>query len=363
MEKQDSLINYIIANKSKIVKNYFYYKNVKINLGIKLKNNEEKALIFLSLDSPIHFSNFFKVSRDKLLELINDPEYASYTIPKKKGGKRSIESPSEELKLIQNTINYHLQHYYLNLRPTNIHGFIIKNPETKSSYNIIENARLHIKSKYVLTIDLQNFFSSITGKRVYSLFSSGLFDFSDESAKALTFLCTYKGILPTGSPASPVLSNFICLELDRSLLSFCIEKNIIYSRYADDLSFSSNSLFTEELLNGLKSIIVKHHFKINEKKVRLKSTNRRQIVTGLVVNEKVNINRKILKLVRAILNDCKKNGIENACANHYKLKEKPSLQVITKFQNKLRGHINFIKQVRGEDFLYQRLKNELDSHF
>ena len=73
------------------------------------------------------------------------------------------------------------------LRPTNIHGFIIKNPETKSSYNIIENARLHIKSKYVLTIDLQNFFSSITGKRVYSLFSSGLFDFSDESAKALTF--------------------------------------------------------------------------------------------------------------------------------------------------------------------------------
>ena len=108
---------------------------------------------------------------------------------------------------------------------------------------------------------------------------------------------------------------------------------------------------------------MKHHFKINEKKVRLKSTNRRQIVTGLVVNEKVNINRKILKLLRAILNDCKKNGIENACANHYKLKEKPSLQVITKFQNKLRGHINFIKQVRGEDFLYQRLKTELDSHF
>ena len=355
METKNNLISFVKENKVSILKKHFGAFKVGVIYKKSLSLNAKKVAPFLSIDSPIHFANFLKIPLKNLPELINQPNYSSYSIPKKKGGKRNIEAPSSDLKYVQSQINFYLQHYYLTLKPKNVHGFVIKDVTNKSAFNIIENARLHIKSKYVLTIDLKDFVSSISANRILQLFSSDLFDYSDNLSKALTFLCTYKGFLPTGSPASPVLSNFVCLELDQSLISFCNQNQLTYSRYADDLTFSSDCSFTDTLIFQIQSIIEDNRFKINEKKVRIKSSNRKQIVTGLIVNDQVNINRKTLKLLRAILHDCKVNGLDNAIKKHYKLKDEPSLELKVKFKNKLRGHINFVKQVRGDDFLFRKL--------
>ena len=363
MKTKNKLLDFIKVNKYEIIKRHFNSRYFSLQFPRSFKKYEIKAGHFLSIHSPRVFANFFKLSLDALSELINHPKYACFSIPKKKGGTRSIEAPNDELKQIQSTINFYLQSYYLNIKPANVHGFVISNYEYLQKSNIIENARLHIKSKHVLTIDLKDFFSSISSNQIYKLFSSDLFDFTDDIAKALTFLCTYKGMLPTGAPTSPVLSNFICLNLDHALQSICEKNDITYSRYADDLTFSSNNLFTDSITSDLKSIIEQHHFTINPKKTRLKSSNRKQIVTGLIVNDKVNIDRKTLKLIRAILHDCKVNGIEKAATNHFNLKVTPSDEIIEKFRNKLNGHINFVKQVRGDDSLYKKMRGEFISVF
>jgi RNA-directed DNA polymerase len=363
MNTKNNIISFVKENKVSLLKKHF--GSIKFGVIYKKSHslNEMKVAPFLAIDSPIHFANFLKIPLKNLAELINQPNYSSYSIPKKKGGKRNIEAPSSDLKYVQSQINYYLQHYYLTIKPKNVHGFVIKDVTDNSAFNIIENARLHIKSRYVLTVDLKDFFSSISANRILQLFSSDLFDYSDNLAKALTFLCTYKGFLPTGSPASPVLSNFVCLELDQVLLSFCNQNQLTYSRYADDLTFSSNYSFTDTLMVQIRSIIEDNRFKINEKKVRVKSSNRKQIVTGLIVNDQVNVNRKTLKLLRAILHDCKVNGLDNGIRKHYKLIEEPSLELKIKFLNKLKGHINFVKQVRGEDFLFRKLNADFKDVF
>ena len=363
METKNNLISFVKENKTRLLKKHFGGSKFVVIYKKSHSFNEKKVAPFLAIDSPIHFANFFKIPFKNLSELINQPSYSSYLIPKKKGGNRQIEAPGSELKFLQSQINYFLQHYYLTLKPKNVHGFVIKDVTDNSAFNIIENARLHIKSKYVLTIDLKDFFSSISANRIFQLFSSDLFDYSENIAKAFTFLCTYKGVLPTGSPTSPVLSNFVCLELDKALLSFCEENQVTYSRYADDLTFSSEVPFTENLTFQIRSVIEGNRFKINEKKVRIKSSNRKQIVTGLVVNDKVNINRKTLKMLRAILHDCKVNGVENAIRNHYKINGNLTDELKSKFKNKLNGHINFIRQVRSDDSIYQKFKFEYDVIF
>ena len=363
METKNNLIYFVRENKVLLLKKHFGAFKAGAIYKKSHSLNEKKVAPFLAIDSPIHFAKFLKIPLNNLAELINQPNYSSYSIPKKKGGKRNIEAPGLELKFVQSQINFYLQHYYLTLKPKNVHGFVIKDVTDDSAFNIIENARLHIQSKYVLTVDLKDFFSSISASRILQLFSSDLFDYSDNLSKALTFLCTYKGFLPTGSPASPVLSNFVCLELDQSLISFCNQNQLTYSRYADDLTFSSDCSFTDTLIFQIQSIIEDNRFKINEKKVRIKSSNRKQIVTGLIVNDQVNINRKTLKLLRAILHDCKVNGLDNGIKKHYKLQDEPSLELKLKFINKLKGHINFVKQVRGDDFLFIKLDAEYRAIF
>jgi len=361
MKTKNKVLDFIKIKKNVTMKRQSNSLYFALTFPKSFKKYEIKASQFLSVDSPIHLAYFFNTSLLTLSELINNPQYYSFAISKKKGGARFIEAPNNELKQIQSSINYYLQYYYLTIKPTNVHGFVISNYEHPKKSNIIENARLHIKSKYVLTIDLKDFFSSISSLQIYKLFSSELFDYKDNIAKALTFLCTYKGILPTGAPTSPVLSNLICLKLDTILQSFCNEHEITYSRYADDLTFSSNKVFSASITSDLKSLIEQHQFTINQKKIRLKTSNRKQIVTGLVVNHKVNINRKTLKLIRAILHDCKINGIEKAATNHFHLNEKPSVAIIEKFRNKLKGHINFIQQVRGNDSLCKKMREDYAS--
>jgi len=350
----------------------------------KYKSN---ALSLLSLESPRELCRFLNTSFYQLEKIINLPEYNHYTIPKKRGGERHVFAPEYRLKRIQKRLNYYLQAYYLWIKPGEVHGFVI-NPHVAAHCNIVANARVHTGKKHVLNIDLEDFFPSISAKQIKNLFTSPYFNFNEQIAIALTLLTTYEGKLPAGAPTSPVLSNFVCLNLDADLRIFCHENGLQFTRYADDLTFSSDSVISTDTVLDIILLIRKNGFKINNRKLRLQASHRKQTVTGLTVNEKVNVDRKLLKKIRAMLHDWAVNGIEAATCRHFKQEyvvDAKLLEAIRKayvyipafdpedavdlklqyhFINRLKGYINFVGQVRGKDDpVYRKFKQSFDVRF
>jgi len=309
-----------------------------------------------SIEKPFQLCSFLQINFTDLQDIINDSYYTTYSIPKKRGGSREINNPCKELKLVHKSLLNLLQDYYIALKPIDVHGFTRGN-----GCNIFENAKVHVNQKYVLNIDLLNFFPSIKAKRVNELFSSSLFSMNENLALAMTLLTTEKGKLPTGASTSPVISNFICLEMDKELKNLCISKNLNYSRYADDLTFSSNNAISEIEIQEIYTIIRSNKFELNEKKFRLKTSNRKQTVTGLTVNTKVNVDRKLIRKVRAMLHDSIKNGIEIATVKHFNSKMVSSFEMEILFLQRLLGYINFIGQIKGKkDPIYLNFKLDFE---
>jgi len=329
-----------------------------------LEKHQRNAYRFLTANSQIKFCRLLKTNFVDLQYLINNPIYKTYKVPKKKGGYREISAPVSNLKKVHKRLNYFLQAYYLCIKPDEAMGFIINPRYLDTKHDIIENARMHVGKKYILNIDLKDFFSSISARRVKELFSSNLFYFDDQMVTALTLLTTYKGKLPTGAPTSPVLSNFLCLQMDREVKDFCILNSIRYSRYADDLSFSSNMKIEQEQIEEIIKIIKQNNFEINEKKLRLRRSFQKQVVTGIVVNEKVNVDRKLIRKIRAIIHDITLNGLAAAAKRHFNPNGEIDRKDQLYFRNKIEGYIRFIGQVRGkEDFIYNRLLNDFSKSF
>lgn len=317
----------------------------------------------LHISTASELSQFLNILFYQLEEIINYPFYKHHVIKKKRGGERELFVPAKTLKRLQKRINYYLQHYYAEIKPDSVHGFTIKTDDKSVHCNIVENAKPHVGKKYILNIDLKDFFPDISAFRVKQLFTSSLFNYNEHIATALTLLTTYQGMLPTGAPTSPVISNFLCFQLDADLKAFCeICNELIYTRYADDLTFSSDSLISNQTIAEIISVIEKNNFQVNTKKMRLKSFSQKQTVTGLIVNEKVNVDRKFLKKTRAMLHDAILNGIDSATRKHFKLKKMSSDKQRQFFLFRLEGYINFIGQVRGKsDLIYLRFKEKLDN--
>jgi RNA-directed DNA polymerase len=309
-----------------------------------------------AVQTAFELSQFFRLPIPELETLMNSPTYQHFTLEKKKGGQRHIQAPLGHLKSIQRKLNASLQVKYHALKPAYVHGFVINPNSANKQCNIALNASHHVCKKVVLNLDLKDFFSSISASRVKALFIAKHFAFPEEIATALALLCTYRGQLPTGSPCSPVLSNFICLDMDNSLQVFAQSNGLIYSRYADDLTFSSDQAIQQAMIEALRQIIVQNGFQTNDKKYRLHTANRKQMVTGITVNEKVNVDRRFLKKTRAMLHDLQKNGLELATQKHFEGRAL-NAQLKDLFLSRLRGYISFIGQVRGlQDSTFLKMK-------
>jgi len=347
----------IAKEESSKLNNEFITYFIKWPSGLNLY--EKNAIKLLMVKTPYQLSHFLESNIFDIQSLINYPNYISFKIPKKKGGTRTIYAPDGQLKDVQKRLNFYLQAYYFCVKPNESHGFVIHPKSKHLSCNIVENAKIHVNKKHVLNIDLKDFFPSISAFRVKELFMSPLFDYSEQIATALALLTTYEGNLPIGAPTSPVISNFICKQLDTDLIDFASRNQLSYSRYADDLTFSSNSKIEKETILGIRELIEQNKFKVNEKKFRLQTSNRKQTVTGITVNEKPNVDRKLLKKIRAMLFDWKKRGLLLATYAHFPYsnygKDIDKLQ--KQFKNRLSGYINFVGQVRGkQDLLFLRFK-------
>ena len=323
---------------------------------------ELNASTFLCIKSVNDLCTLFNLKQYQIEDLINHPEYREFRIPKKKGGARIISAPEVNIKKLQKTLNFFLQAVYLMKKPACSHGFILNNNATNKTYNIVSNAAVHANKKFVMNIDIENFFPNISAKRIYELFKSDIFGFNETVSIALSLLCTYKKQLPTGAPTSPVLSNFICLDLDNSLMEICSDLEINYTRYADDLIFSSDnySYLDEDIIHVVKSTIVNHGFIINEKKFRIQSRHRQQNVTGIVVNKKVNVDRKYIRNLRAVLHHWEQSGLVAAAMRNLNVEESGVTEKdVEQFVRKIEGQINFVGMVRGRyDEIYLNLRKE-----
>ena len=236
--------------------------------------------------------------------------YKEFEIPKKSGGTRRITAPTGKLKDIQKCLAAIIAPYYL--VPDCVQGFT-------EGRSVATNASKHTSKNYVLNIDLKDFFPTITYTRVMkSLQEHG---FNEEVCDIISRLCTipmwdeqkqtFRNALPQGSPASPLLSNIVCTSLDQRLSALAQRYGVTYSRYADDMTFSSDhSVYAKDskFLKELENIVESSGFKINEKKTRLQKKGSRQEVTGLIVGEKVNTYRQFTKNLRAAVFHAETNG-------------------------------------------------------
>nr|WP_286180345.1 MULTISPECIES: reverse transcriptase domain-containing protein [unclassified Enterobacter] len=233
-----------------------------------------------------------------------------------------------------------------------------------SGKGIVGNADRHKKKKYVVNIDLEDYFGTITFPRVYGIFKNKPFNFSHSASSVLAQLCTSDGKLPQGACTSPVLANIASASLDKQLTQLAKKKGITYTRYADDLTFSFNHNTMEDIIHKvdefgnieigthLKSIIESNGFIINKNKFRVQLKNERQSVTGLVVNEKVNLEREYIRNTRAMIFGWRKNK-SIASLNFLKLNNIDCIDIRRAtliFRNHIYGRLSFIKSVRGKDF-------------
>ena len=230
--------------------------------------------------------------------------YHSFEIKKKSGGTRHINAPNDELIGLQRKIAKALEDYEEILRKNkNIKSNISHAFEKNKS--IITNAQIHRNKRIVINLDLKDFFPSIHFGRVLGFFTKNKdYNLSYEVAVILAQLCCLNGCLPQGAPTSPILSNLICRILDIRLLKLAKKYKVDYTRYADDLTFSTNNkAFLEmqyEFLEEITKEVTRAGFSINNKKTRIQFRNSKQEVTGLIVNKKINIDRCYYRETRAM---------------------------------------------------------------
>jgi RNA-directed DNA polymerase len=282
--------------------------------------------------------------------------YRSFTVKKKTGGDRVIHAPTRGLKSILRALNHVLQCVCEPHRAAM--GFV-------PNKCIRDNAAQHIGALYVYNLDLKDFFHSFDRKRVkweFMLEPFGLRDEREPLAFLLASLCTHpfeldgelRTVLPQGSPASPTITNILCRTLDRRLSGMAKRFGVKYTRYADDITFSSmtNVFRTEDFQTELKRIIEEDQLLvINPSKTRLQTEHYRQEVTGLIVNEKVNVPRRYVKQVRMYLHYWEKYGYQKAqslLARDYPTDRGHDRKKVPALRNVLDGKLLYLKMVKGD---------------
>lgn len=270
--------------------------------------------------------------------------YKTFKIPKKNGDFRIIHAPKDNLKWIQRKLSDTLVKIHLdylianNIKSVISHGF-------QKGKSIITNASAHKHKKYILNIDISDFFPSFHFGRVQGYFhKSKEFNFSKEVSTIIAQLACYEGKLPQGAPTSPIISNLIFNIVDLRILALAKKYKLDYTRYADDMSFSTNNkAFKKDYLafiQELEELLGKNGFEINKNKTRLEYYSSKQEVTGLTVNDKVNASRNFINKTRAMANQLYKT-------NSFQINGEDGTV------NQLEGRFSFINQL---DFSNNKLE-------
>ncbi|MFN3856594.1 MAG: trypsin-like peptidase domain-containing protein [Caulobacter sp.] len=272
--------------------------------------------------------------------------YSQFDVAKRSGKVRTITAPDRRLKIIQRKLARLLNQLYRPRQP--VHGFV---PER----SVKTNAEAHGRRRFVVNLDVRDFFPMITEKRVAGLLRAIGID--RRVSEIIARLCCLMGQLPQGAPTSPVLSNMICYRLDTDLLLFAKSIRAIYTRYADDITFSSyqppTPLFEsalpragrfspDSLAPALRAAFTSNGFVINPDKAHYAERNSRRMVTGVKINAGLNVDRRYIRRIRAMLHSIEKIGLADAQARHDANGGKGALAL------HLRGKIAYVAHLKGQ---------------
>ena len=313
-------------------------------LGLPLIEADKDLADFLGITyKQLRFLTFHR-------DVVTMDHYHHYQIPKKKGGFRSIAAPKPLLKQIQRKILADILGKIPITEET--HGFV-------KGRSVISSAKVHVTAPTLLiTMDVENFFPSITFERVRGMYKN--FGYSGYIASLLAMLCTYcermaidvggiikyvrtsARILPQGSPASPMITNIICKNLDYRLNGLAKKYELTYTRYADDMSFTyhgdESTLKLNQFLALTKIITKDEGFSIKASKTKILHPHNRQCLTGIVINhETIGVPKKWLKNLRAAL-------------HHLSLLKANNEPIPSSLIYEVKGKLSWLKSVNEERY-------------
>lgn len=299
-----------------------------------------------------HFSELvgFKLSYIKTVVEYPKSFYWIYKIKKHSGGIRKINAPLPNLKQIQ----YWILENILNTQKVS--------PYAKAFVHrkkLKENVRFHRNRKIVIKFDVHDFFGSIRENSIKAIFRS--FGYINPVADLLAMLCCLDHVLPQGAPTSPYLSNLFMLDFDAHIALYCKEHTIYYTRYADDLTFSSDSnIDKNELTSLVKKELNAIGLYLNNDKTKVMPRNTRQVVTGIVVNQKLQVDKDKRRKIRQEVFYIKKWGLEShlqkiGCSKKNYLKhllgEMTFMLSLTPQNLQLKADIEYIRKLWEENLM------------
>ena len=273
-----------------------------------------------------------------------ETHYHPVVISKKSGGRRKLLVPDALLRTIQRNLLHHV------LEEFQISEFACA---YKKGTSIVDNARPHVGAKLVLKLDIQDFFDQITWILVYQNAFPGT-HFPPAIRKMLTEFCCVRDRLPQGAPTSPAVSNLVMRPFDVHMGEWCREREIRYTRYCDDLTFSG-AFAPEEVIRKVRGFLQVYGFELNRKKTRVLSRGNAQSVTGIVVNEKAQVSRAYRRKLRQEVYLFDRYGIKTAEGPKNDERER----------RRLLGKMRYVLSVNPEDVwfgnMYKKWKVGADS--
>jgi len=355
------------------------FQNLKNKNDLLILLNYAKQLLYGDKAFPFELRQLSYYSNPK----VSQKRYEIFSVKKKSGGDRIIHSPVKGLKELQRSLNLILECVFV-AHPSAM-GFV-------KNKSILDNAKIHSGSYYVYNIDLKDFFFSIDQARVWKCLQNKPFDLGKkwdgvnqyEVVNIICALCCTevelecrdsdnnsfwqsKNVVPQGAPTSPILTNIVCQRLDYILSGVAKRFGLKYTRYADDITFSSlHNVYNinGEFIREINRVVSDQGFNINLSKTRLQKQDVRQEVTGLVVNQFPNIQRRYIKRIRSWIYMWENYGYDKAYSNFLNdyIKDKGHIKSgVPNMLKILAGKLSFLKMIRGaNDNLYFNLLNRFN---
>ncbi|MCD4675185.1 MAG: reverse transcriptase family protein [Desulfobacula sp.] len=308
---------------------------------------------FMAMREPGDMCALLRLPLFKLKLLSLRSVYNTFEI-KKNGGARLIETPAQPLMKYLKSLKNFLQAAYYYLKTDAAYGYILNPGQTKNPRNIMTNAKIHLGNPWMLNIDLDDFFHQVKEKHVQQIFGMLPFRFSGELVQLLCKLSCYKGRLPMGSPTSPPMSNFAMIPVDNRLLKWARSNGIVYTRFVDDLTFSSQKPINSCTLTRIEEILYEYRWKINQDKVVLFGESDIKKVTGLELRNRVSVPDTYFEEVAKDI-----VRLEKAKELVIRAPFHESTAWIKKLEQHVNGQINFLGMVYGygsPEYLNKRTK-------